>query len=891
MRRLRWAICVSLALLPVACNDVGDNTGTGGGEDAGGQDSTLGAEAGLSDGTQPEGSSAEASAPDGTSESATGAEASGDDVGVDEGTFDGGADVEGPEAAGPEAAPPEAGSDSPVETGTSVEAGPDAMADAGPDAMVDAATDSSPGDSGHPDAADAAAAPTPCITSPCASSGPNSVLCDGNASLGVCTPTEAIFAQRDIDKGLLVNGQLEKGTLATSPNESCYAVPAGEPVSQRRPRRHGAGVRGRGGERTDAQQRERPAGLPRRPKLHAHPRVRDEQPRPPGLLLRQHGGVRVRHHGPGARPLRQRGDERPEHDHAGDGQHVLQQRRLAGGYGEHHLLVRLFQRLRELPAMMRRAASSVGWARGALAIACFAGAAAWSIPTFAATPLERYPWDSLDLASMRAYMPEAAEALEKGEELALAGKLDEALPLFQQAKTGSPESALPRRRICETLTALGRAAEALPACYAALQLQRTNIALRAIVRALVAGPGAPSMAQLDTALSLLIRERKVAGSHLMLSSALCDVAERIGDGVMLQHCADELLQIAPQAPETKRALGLLAARCPPIRFWTGWIALASAVLGTAAHALLRRRGRRALRRLPSALGIGGLLAGLLLTTASGAAAAGVPKPPGDWLSQWPISDSDPESSVPSEEQRNKDPLQFGYWLQDALVKGDIAWKKKDYASAVKYYRAVAKAVPDRAIAFRKMCDAYEALGDRDKAVASCLSAIAVEGVKYSDYARYVRLVLAKPTGLTKSEEDALATVLNGLKTDEKAHPLVDQLECEVGTRTANLAELEECTAGLLAKAPGDPGLLRFQFALALRKGDLAEARRLADQAKQAGEASEGIQGMDRALALATRRHTRTVVLKLGGGGVLVIGLGLAVLYLVRRRAAPAVQPA
>jgi hypothetical protein len=46
--------------------------------------------------------------------------------------------------------------------------------------------------------------PSPCTVPPCATSGPNSVLCDQNGDSGVCTATEAMIVARDISRGLVV---------------------------------------------------------------------------------------------------------------------------------------------------------------------------------------------------------------------------------------------------------------------------------------------------------------------------------------------------------------------------------------------------------------------------------------------------------------------------------------------------------------------------------------------------------------------------------------------------------------------------------------------------------------------------------------------------------------
>src|SRR5260370_39005360 len=356
----------------------------------------------------------------------------------------------------------------------------------------------------------------------------------------------------------------------------------------------------------------------------------------------------------------------------------------------------------------------------------------------------------------------------------------------------------------------------------ALQIQRTNINVRAIVRALVAGPEAPTTARLSEALTLLTMERRRAPNHWMLTSAMSDIAEWLGDGVMSHNCAEELVRLAPTAPETRRALAQLESRCPPTRFWAGWLAIATAIVATSVHAIRRKGAERKGPRLPVAV----LTGVLLLALSSSAAARETARPTGDWLSKWPVDDAGPESSGPTEQTRQKDPLQFGYWLQDVALKGDTAFKQQDYPAAVKYYRAMAKAVPDRAISFSKLCEAYEAANEREKAIASCGSALLVQGVKQSDYARYVRLVLARPGPINKKDDETLTGVIENLKADPNAHPLADQLECDFAIRAGNVAQLKECTEALVASSPDDPATIRAQFALAMQRRDLAQARPL-----------------------------------------------------------------
>jgi hypothetical protein len=67
--------------------------------------------------------------------------------------------------------------------------------------------------------------PTSCTSAPCAASGPNSVQCPNSpTSDGVCTPTEATIATKDINAGNLTGGQLNAfvNTTTTAGQGSCY---------------------------------------------------------------------------------------------------------------------------------------------------------------------------------------------------------------------------------------------------------------------------------------------------------------------------------------------------------------------------------------------------------------------------------------------------------------------------------------------------------------------------------------------------------------------------------------------------------------------------------------------------------------------------------------------
>jgi|GEM_PF-620433 hypothetical protein len=509
----------------------------------------------------------------------------------------------------------------------------------------------------------------------------------------------------------------------------------------------------------------------------------------------------------------------------------------------------------------------------------------------AATTFERDSWENRELEDMRAVNPHATEQFERAENLAADGKLEDALALFEQTKKILPVHGLPRLRRCEVLTALDRGAEGLTDCYGALQSLRTPRTFRAIVRALVGGPGTPTPQRIGEALSLLATERKTGSTSFELPAAMCDVAERIGNGLMLQSCAEELLRIDPNAADTHRAMTMLDSRCPPARFWVGWGAIAALLLGTGLHAL-----RRASRRLERKGARAALVAAVVLASVLGPhrlalaeSATQIPRPD-KTLGKWAVSDDDPESSIPPEADRNKDPLDFGYWLQDLILKAEQATKRQDNSAAVKFYRAMVKAVPDRAIGYIKLCAAYEATGEIEKAAATCGGGLLQEGVTVGDYAHYVRLVLRKPGDLSAKEQETLRSVIDHLKADPSAHPLVDHLECEIGTRNSDLSELRECVPVLVERAPKDLGTIRFQWALALREGHMAEAEQLIERAKASGLNEVGVQSMTRATSEASHVGKWRAVLKCLAIGLLGAAVGIA-FAVWRRRASPPPRPA
>jgi tetratricopeptide (TPR) repeat protein len=207
--------------------------------------------------------------------------------------------------------------------------------------------------------------------------------------------------------------------------------------------------------------------------------------------------------------------------------------------------------------------------------------------------VERDAADQREINYIRARSPRAVEVLEQGETLAAAGRLEEAVSLFREGAALDPLGSLLWRRECEASTALGRRKDATAACRRALATSSSNTNAKALVRAMMGGPSAPTASDLLAArmFATLDTQRNVRGP-LIVTATACEIAESLGDGAMLQDCVNRLLEIAPAAPETRKALALLRSRCPPARFWAGWLGIGALCLITAIHAI-RRFARRA----------------------------------------------------------------------------------------------------------------------------------------------------------------------------------------------------------------------------------------------------------------------------------------------------------
>lgn len=360
---------------------------------------------------------------------------------------------------------------------------------------------------------------------------------------------------------------------------------------------------------------------------------------------------------------------------------------------------------------------------------------------------------------------------------------------------------------------------------------------------------------------------------------------------MLKNCTSELQRVAPGHYETERRLKAAPAPALPGSVLVGWLALAVAVVGTLLHAIWR--GVKLARSASAAAAVG-----LICLSASPSRADGVAKPVGTaanhpdgvpigGLSKWKLNPADPSAGVPSLEERNRDPINFGYLLMDIADLGFDAAKKGNFAQAAKYWEASARAVPEAAIGFRNACDNWAKAGDTAKAIMFCRAALGTPGVTTRDHEAFARLVLKKDEPLTEEERTDITEMIVHLRKEAGTEGLVLQLTCDLGTKLEDAKTLKECTDALVKTAPNDAKTISYLWALAMAKGDLAEATRLVDRAKQAGMKPEGLAMMRRGIAKEStlparlKRHRGLLI----GSGIAIglLAAGGVIVFLLRRR--------
>jgi tetratricopeptide (TPR) repeat protein len=498
--------------------------------------------------------------------------------------------------------------------------------------------------------------------------------------------------------------------------------------------------------------------------------------------------------------------------------------------------------------------------------------------------------DNMELERMLAQTSAAVPLITKGEEALALGDFKGALADFDAAKQLVPVSQLLSRRRCQTLDLLGQRQAALDACAEAIKLTRFSpaLAMRASVSALMSVQ-TPTLDDLALALFYADQATSTAANLPWGYAASCDIAYRLGDHTLLSACQRDLARLAPNHYETERAAQMRVWQMPMLAKVT-WGMLAMFSIFTLGHFLASTRRKATLRATLNRVTRVTALLGILLAPSLAHADDQAPAPPGyHGLSKWPVNQADPVSSVPTPEQRDSNPLEFGYFIMDLADLAGMAVKRGDFAAASRLYEATIKADPGVAVGYRNACLYSEKSGNIERALSFCRGALAVQGVLASDYVRYADLVFSEPTAITKDQIDDLQGISEHLKTEGNAIASA-QVECDLATRIDDFKRLDNCVQVLTRLAPKDPKTLSIAWARALRRGDIDEAQRLVAEAKKSAMQPDGIQTMEQAtsdeLRLPRRVARHWASLVLASCTAMAVAIALMVAGKRRSRAVP-----
>lgn len=499
--------------------------------------------------------------------------------------------------------------------------------------------------------------------------------------------------------------------------------------------------------------------------------------------------------------------------------------------------------------------------------------------------------DNIELERLRAQAPDAVRLITQGEDALAASDFKLALARFDAATALVPVSQLLSRRRCQTLDLLGQRQAALDACAEAIKLTRFGpaLAMRASVSALMSTQ-TPTLDELALALFYADQATSTAINQPWGYAANCDIAYRLGDYTRLSACQRDLLRVAPNHYETERAARLRVGEMPLLAKVI-WGLLAMFSIFTLGHFLAATRRSASLRATLNRVTRLTVLLCVLLTPAlshAGDEASGPPSAPEPalyhGLSKWPVNQTDPVSSVPTPEQRDSNPVEYGYHIMDLADLAGAAVKRGDFATAAKLYEAAVKADPETAVGYRNACLYHEKSGNLERALAYCRRALGLQGVMVSDYVRYADLVFSEPSALSKEQIDDLQGIVEHLKSEGNAAASA-QVECDLATRSEDFKRMENCVQVLTKLAPKDPKTLSLAWALAMHRADLDEAERWVAEAKSSAMKPETVQTMEQATAAELRlprrvaRHWPTLVL----GSCSALAAAIALMIASKRR--------
>jgi hypothetical protein len=415
--------------------------------------------------------------------------------------------------------------------------------------------------------------------------------------------------------------------------------------------------------------------------------------------------------------------------------------------------------------------------------------------------------------------------------------------------------------------------------------------VRALSRALTLQPGASD--------EEVVRVRRLASKAVSMApsepwgyAALCDIARYTSDRALWIECTQQLRRVAPDHAETRQVVAdePLVWRLRALARWFVWATLALAILGSFAFRMRSKRRARAHRAAAFASVLALAMAPVQLTRAQegptpslpeadGATGAGVATTGPGGL----VDPEHPERSLASLESLQSEPLSLGYVIMELTDLADAAEKSSDFARAAKYYDVIARALPKRALATRKLSELHEKAGDAVAARKAARETLDRQGAELRDFERYVHLTLAQAGRLPQEAQQDLLDVTDHLALEVGgANPAL--LQCEVALRLENARVLGECSDTLARELPGDARTFSYAWAARIAAGDFDGARRVIAEAEGVGLDSAALEKMRTGLRQLEGGHAPKPTTLLAAGAVLAL-MGLGVVFVRRRRAA------
>jgi tetratricopeptide (TPR) repeat protein len=240
--------------------------------------------------------------------------------------------------------------------------------------------------------------------------------------------------------------------------------------------------------------------------------------------------------------------------------------------------------------------------------------------------------------------------------------------------------------------------------------------------------------------------------------------------------------------------------------------------------------------------------------------------------------------IPSPAELDRDPLAAADLLLELSEKAERAEASDQPGAAVPYYLGIARLVPDRALAFARLCRLYQQIEQRELALKSCKQATGLPGVTLADYLRYASLLLqpVPERQLDDGEVTELDAVFAHLAAQGNQSADAGWLMCRLGVKLESVERLRRCLELLERTLPDANAALPYRFSLAMLERDFTRGRDLIQRAEESGLGPEVTSLMRRELeARDTRSPLVTLLLLLVA--LIAVALGLGRVLRQRRR--------